>query len=221
MPPALTPVSFYHCQQLAEPFLGVRLTWSRTGLCVHSYVLSQSRLINEALPTVPTGKEPVWLVDALVPEHLALFPKVFITFWALERSFPCVQALVAEQLCFQAETLVTFWTLKRFLSRVRPDVFQQLRLFGEALTALTGKRHLPAVQQLVSFQVRFRAIALATLGAREGPLPCVQDLVAKQLPLQAEALIAFGALEGPLTTVHAEVLLELGPCGEALATLPA
>lgn len=70
-----------------------------TGLCVHSDVLSKFRLINEALATVTTGKRPFWPMYALVPKHVSLFPEVFVTLRAAERSLSCVQALVAEQLC--------------------------------------------------------------------------------------------------------------------------
>lgn len=84
------PVSLDHCKQLAEPFLNVRPTRSATGFCVHSDVFSKFRLINEALPTVATGKGPLWPMYALVPEHVSLFPEGFVTLRAVERSLPCV-----------------------------------------------------------------------------------------------------------------------------------
>lgn len=119
------PVSFDHCKQLAEPFLNVRPTGSTTGFSVHSDMFSKFGLINEALPTVATGKWPFWPMYALVPKHVSLLPESFAALRAVERSLPCVQALVAEQLCLQAETLVTFQTPKRLLPRVRPDVFDE------------------------------------------------------------------------------------------------
>lgn len=217
---ASTPIGLYHCKQLAEPFLNVQFIWSRAGFCVYSDVLCKLRLVNEALPTVATGKGPLGPVDALVPQHVSPFPEVLVTVRAVERPLPCVQALMAEQLRLQAETLVTLGTLKRLLSRVRPDVFDELRVFHKALAALTGERHLPAVQQLVGLHVGLHAIALVTLRTLEGPLSGVQALVAEQLPLQAEAPVALWALEGSLPAVHAQVLRELGLSGEALATLP-
>lgn len=92
---------------------------------MYSDVFSKFGLINEALPTVATGKRPFWPMYALVPKHVSLFPEGFVTLGAVERSLSCVQALVAEQLCLQAETLVTFQTPKRLLPRVCPDVFDK------------------------------------------------------------------------------------------------
>lgn len=66
---------------------------------MHSDMLSELRLINEALATVATGKRPLWPMYALVPQHVSLFPEVFVTLRTAERSLACVQALVAEQLC--------------------------------------------------------------------------------------------------------------------------
>lgn len=137
---------------------------------MYSDVLGQFGLINEALPTVATGKGPLRPVDALVPEHMTPFPEVFITFGAVERSLARVQALVAEQLSLQSEALVTLGTLKRLLSRMCPHVFHEFRLFGKALPTLAGEWHLPAVQQLVCLHVSLHAIALATLRALEGSL---------------------------------------------------
>lgn len=170
VPPTSTPISLYHCKQLAKPLLNVRFTGNLTGFRVHSDVLSQFRLINEALPTVATGKGPLRPVDALVPEHVTPFTEVFIAFRAAERSLACVQALVAEQLGLQPETLVTLGAPKRLLSRVCPHVFHEFRLFGKALPTLAGERHLPTVQQLVGLHVSLHTIALATLRALEGSL---------------------------------------------------
>lgn len=217
---ASTPVGLDHCQQLTKPFLNVRLVWSIIGFFVHSAVLGQFTPIKEALTTVSTGKGPVRPVYELVPKHMSLFPEVFITLGAAERSLPCVQALVAEQLCLQAETLVAFGTLKRLLPRVYPDVFDELILLSKAFATLTGEGHLPAVQQLVRLHVGLHGIALVTLRALEGPLSRVQALVTEQLLLQAETPVAVGALEGLLPTVQAEVLGEPALPGEALATLP-
>ena len=89
-----------------------------TRFCVHSDVFGEFRLINEALATVCTSERPLRPVDALVPKHVAPFPKVFIALRAVKRSLSRVQALVAEQLCFQAEALVALWTLKGFLASV-------------------------------------------------------------------------------------------------------
>lgn len=96
---ASAPVGLDHGKQLSEPFLNVGLTGCTTGLRVHSDMLSKFRLINEALTTVTTGKRPLRSMYALVPKHVSLFPEVFVTLRAVERSLPCVQALVAEQLC--------------------------------------------------------------------------------------------------------------------------
>lgn len=150
---------------------------------MYSNVLGQFGFINETFPTVFTGKGPLRPVDALVPEHVTLFPEVFITLRAVERSLTCVQALVAEQLSFQSETLVTLGTLKRLLACVCPHVLHEFRLFGKALSTLAGEWHPPAVQQLVCLHVSLHTIALATLRALEGSLSCVQTLMAKQLPL--------------------------------------
>lgn len=137
---------------------------------MYSDVLSQFGLINEALPTVTTGKGPLRPVDALMPEHVTPFPEVFITFGAVERSLACVQALVAEQLSLQSEALVTLGTLKRLLSCMCPHVFHEFRLFGKALPTLAGEWHLPAMEQLMRLQVSLHTIALATLRALEGSL---------------------------------------------------
>lgn len=66
---------------------------------MYSDVFSKFRFINEALPTVTTGKWPLRPMDALVPKHVSLLSEIFVTLRAVERSLPCVQALVAEQLC--------------------------------------------------------------------------------------------------------------------------
>lgn len=158
---------------MAKPFLNVRFTWHLAGLCVYSDVLSQFGLINEALSTVTAGKGPLGPVDALVPEHVTLFPEVFITFRAVERSLACVQALVAEELSFQSEALVALGTLKRLLSCMCPHVFHEFRLLGKALSTLARERHLPAMQQLVRLHVSLHTVALATLRALEGSLSCV------------------------------------------------
>ena len=111
-----TPVGLDHRKQLAEPFLNIRLSADTAGFRVHSHVFGQFRLVNEALAAVRTGERTVRPVDALVPEHVAPFPEVFVALRAAERPLPGVQALVAEQLRLQAEALVTLWTLEGLLA---------------------------------------------------------------------------------------------------------
>lgn len=65
---------------------------------MHSDMFREFGLINEALPTVATGKRPLRPMDALVPQHVSLLPEVLTTLGAAERPLPGVQALVAEQL---------------------------------------------------------------------------------------------------------------------------
>ena len=147
---------------------------------MHSHVFGQFRLVNETLAAVCTGKRPVGPVDALVPEHMAPFPEVFVALGAAERPLPAVQALVAEQLRLQAEALVALWTLEGLLACVRPDVLHELGLLGEALAAFTGEGHRASVQQLVRLQVGLYAVALTAVGAREGPLAGVGAVVLVQ-----------------------------------------